>query len=328
MFIKKICSLCLYFIGTLCLLWGTFAVYFCEIPFSFLRVILSISFFIFGFYAIFINKSNNKKIILLSWIVAFGSFYGYWLTIKPSHNKIWRSDMKRMPTAIINNDNITLVNYRNFKYNTSGDFIINYEDRIVQLSHLTSVDFFISYWKMDSVAHTFLSFNFDNGDPVCISIEAKCEENESFNPLPSLFKQYELIYIVGSEDDIVKLRTNYRKEDVYRYRLDISPNTAQALFKVYLDRINELDKIPEFYHLLSNNCTINISKYANRIGRVGGLDIRIIINGFSDRYLYKENYINNLESFAETRRKAYITPLAQKVKHGDNFSQIIRDKVK
>ena len=82
-----------------------------------------------------------------------------------------------------------------------------------QLSHLTSVDFFVSYWKVGPVPDTFLSFVFDNAPPLCISIETRPEVGEGFSPIASLFKQFELIYIVGDERDIVGVRTNFRKED-------------------------------------------------------------------------------------------------------------------
>ena len=136
------------------------------------------------------------------------------------------------------------------------------------------------------VAHTFVSFGFDNAPPVSISIETRPEIGEGFDPLPSLFKQFELIYVVGDERDLVRVRTDYRNEDVFLYRLRTSPEVARRLFLVYLDRINELADRPEFYHLFSNSCTINIVRYANLAGRVGRLDIRHILNGWSDRYLY------------------------------------------
>src|SRR5512136_2718952 len=99
------------------------------------------------------------------------------------------------------------------------------------------------------VGHTFLSFNFDNAPPVSISIETRPEVGEGYSPLASLFKQYELIYVVGDERDIVGVRTNHRGEDVLRYRIATSPENARRLFLVYLERVNELAARPEFYHL-------------------------------------------------------------------------------
>jgi hypothetical protein len=64
--------------------------------------------------------------------------------------------------------------------------------------------------------------------------------------------------------------------DVRRYTsiaLNTSAADARRLLQVYLARINELADRPEFYHLLSNSCTINIVRYANAPGREGRFDI-------------------------------------------------------
>ena len=145
-----------------------------------------------------------------------------------------------------------------------------------QLSHLTALDFYVSYWSEGLVGHTFLSFIFDNAPPLSISIETRPEVGEGFAPIASLFKQFELIYVVGDERDLVGVRANHRDETVYLYRLNASADDARRLLLVYLARINELADRPEFYHLVSNSCTINIVRYANAAGRVGPVSTSVM----------------------------------------------------
>ena len=104
----------------------------------------------------------------------------------------------------------------------------------VQLSHLTGLDFYVSYWSEGPVGHTFLSFIFDNAPPLSISIETRPEVGEGFDPIASLFKQFELIYVVGDERDLVGVRANHRRETVYLYRLNTSADDARRLLMVYL----------------------------------------------------------------------------------------------
>ncbi len=139
-----------------------------------------------------------------------------------------------------------------------------------------------------------------------------------------MFKQYELIYVVGDERDIVGVRTNYRDEDVYLYRIRTSPENARRLFLVYLERINELADRAEWYHLLSNSCTINIVRYANLAGRTGGLDIRHILNGWIDRYFYEAGWIENRLPFDELRAQSQINAAAKAAGSAADFSARIR----
>ena len=216
-----------------------------------------------------------------------------------------------MPRAIIDGDRVRFIGFRNFDYRSREDFTVRYEEREVSLSHLTSVDLYISYWEVGPVGHTLLSFNFDNAPPVCISIETRPEEGEGFAPIESIFKQFELIYVVGDERDLVRSRTNYRDEEVFLYPIKSPPEAARRLFLVYLERINDLADDPEWYHLLKNSCTINIVRYKNASGREGGFDYRHLLNGWIDRYFYDTSMVDTSLPFEELRRRSHINKVVQ-----------------
>ena len=145
-----------------------------------------------------------------------------------------------------------------------------------------------------------------------------------FNPIASLFKQFELIYVVGEERDLVGVRTKYRHETVNLYRLNASADDARRLLLIYLARINELADRPEFYHLLTNSCTINIIRYANAAGREGRFDIRHLLNGLIDSYLYYSGRVDTTLSYEELRQRSLINKAAQAADGAPDFSQRIR----
>ena len=89
------------------------------------------------------------------------------------------------------------------------------------------------------MAHTMVSFEFEGGDTVCFSIETRKEKGEGYSAVKGLFRQFELIYVVADERDVVRLRTNYRRgEDVYLFRLNASPAQARQFFLDYIQRLN------------------------------------------------------------------------------------------
>jgi hypothetical protein len=201
---------------------------------------------------------------------------------------------------------------------------VRYEEREVLLSHLIAVDFYLSYFMEGPVGHTFVSFVFDNAPPLSISIETRPEVGQGFAPIASMFKQFELIYVVGEERDLVGVRAIHRGEPVYLYRLNASADDARRLFLVYLARINELADRPEFYHLLTNSCTINIIRYANAAGRQGRFDIRHLLNGLIDSYLYHSGRIDTTLPFDELRRRSLINEAARAADGAPDFPERIR----
>ena len=301
--------------------WATLAIYYSNLPWAGLRVALAAAFAAYAIWALWISRQRRTAVVFT---VLFLGVVTWWISIPPSHHRPWRPEVAVMPRAFIDGDTVRITGVRNFDYRSRNDFTARYEERTIQLSHLTHLDFFVSYWSEGLVGHTFLSFIFDNAPPLSISIETRPEVGEGFNPVASLFKQFELIYVVGNERDLVKVRTNYRGETVYLYRLNTSPDDARRLLTIYLERINELADRPEFYHLLSNSCTINIIRYANAAGRTGRFDIRHLLNGMIDSYLYYSGRVDTTLPFDELRRRSLINEVAQAAGDAPDFSDRIR----
>jgi hypothetical protein len=310
-----------FLVRVLLVTWASLAIYFSNLPWPGARLAFAVAFAGFAIWALWLSRRPRMRIVLGA---LFLGVVAWWIAIPPSHDRPWRPEAAVMPRAFIDGERVRFTGVRNFDYRSRNDFTVHYEEREVQLSQLTGLDFYVSYWSEGLVGHTFLSFTFANAPPLSISIEARPEEGEGFDPLGSLFKQFELIYVVGDERDLVRVRTNHRRETVYLYRLNTSANDARRLLLIYLDRINELADRPEWYHLLSNNCTLNIIRYANAVGRKGRFDIRHLLNGLIDSYLYHSGRVDTTLPFDELRRRSLINDVAQAADAAPDFSQRIR----
>jgi hypothetical protein len=306
----------------LLLAWSVLAIWFSNLPWPGARLALAAGFAALGVWALWLARSRRS---LLIFAAAFAVVAVWWSSIRPSHDRVWRADVAVMPRAFVDGDRVRITNVRDFEYRSVQDFTPRYREREVSLSQLTGVDFYISYWMPGPIGHTFLSFDFADADPVSISIEARPESDEGYAPVSSMFKQFELIYVVADERDVVGVRTNHRGEDVHLYRIRASPERARRLFLVYLERINELADRPEFYHLLSNNCTLNIVRYANVAGGTPrSFDIRHYLNGLIDGYLYATGRLDTSLPLDELRRRSRINEEAQAAGDSEEFPRLIR----
>src|SRR5215813_7934764 len=303
--------------------WTALAIYFSNLPWPELRLGLAVAFAAFAIWAFWLSRQRRMRVAAFALVLGV---VAWWFTITPSHDRNWRPEVAVMPRAYIDGNLVRLTGVRNFDYRSRNDFTVHYEEREINLSHLVGLDFYVSYWSEGPVAHTFVSFLFDNASPLSISIETRPEVGRGFEPVASMFKQFALIYVVGEERDLVGVRAIHRREAVYLYHLNTRPDDARRLLMIYLARINELADRPEFYNLLTNSCTINIIRYANAAGRKGRFDIRHLLNGLIDSYLYHSGRVDTDLSFEELRRRSLINAAAKAADSAPepDFSQRIR----
>src|SRR5262245_31971441 len=188
--------------------WTTLAIYFSNLPWPALRVGLAVAVAAFAIWAF--RLSHQRRMPAVAFALVLGVI-AWWLTITPSHDRNWRPEVAVMPRAFIEGDRVRLTGVRNFDFRSRNDFTVHYEEREFDLSHVIGLDFYVSYWSegmvarwskgLSLIAHTFVSFVFDNASPLSISIEVRPEVGRGFEPIPSMFKQFELIYVVGEERD-------------------------------------------------------------------------------------------------------------------------------
>lgn len=248
----------------------------------------------------------------------------WWTSIPPSNTRDWTPDVAHTARATFDGGRVMIENVRNFKYRSESDFDQRWETRTYDLDRIRGLDLFLSYWGPTQIAHTIVSWEFDDGQHLAISIETRKEKGESYSALRGFFRRYELYYVVADERDLVGLRTNYRGEQVYLYRLHVRASDARALLVDYLDEINRLNDHPQWYNALTQNCTITIRSHAQNVGASGSLDWRLLANGHVDQLLYERNQIDTDISFDDLRSRSNITERAKAAGGFPDFSARIR----
>ena len=249
----------------------------------------------------------------------------WWLSIRPSNDRDWQPDVARTPTAERLGSVVTVRGVRDFDYRTETDFTERWQERRYDLDRVVGLDLFVSYWGPTLYAHTILSWDFDDSPPLAASIETRKEKGESYSAVLGFFRQYELVYVLADERDVVRLRTNYRGERVFLYRLATSRAGARALLEQYLDEANTLAREPAWYNAFTDNCTTAIWRNVRALSPDNPFDWRLLANGHLDRMLYDRGRVDTSLPFAELRQRSDITDRAKACGSRDDFSRCIRE---
>ncbi len=266
-----------------------------------------------------------RRRALLATTAAIAAVVGWWLAIPARNDRDWMGDVERPAIATIDGSQVTIENVRNFEFRSDTDFTEQWETRHYDLDDRRGIDLALIFWGPTLIAHTIVSWEFENGPPLAISIETRKEQGEEYSAVRGFFRQYELYYVVADERDVLRVRTNVRGEQVFLYRIQMPLPNARALLLDYLREVNEIAEHPRWYNAFSHNCTTSIRNHMHQIGAGGAWDWRILANGRLDELLYERGTIDTTLPFAEMRARSDVTDNARAAGADPAFSRRIRE---
>ena len=308
-------------------LWGVLALHFSDVSPGWLRDGLA---GVYGLVALgalaAVVAGRRRGAALAAFAVALLGVAFYWGTLEPSNDRDWAPEVARLPHATVAGDLVTLHDIRSFEYRTETDFVPAYYDRTFDLRRLDAMDLVASYWMGPAIAHVFVTFGFGD-EHVAVSIEARKERTEGYSSMQGFFKRYELIYVVGDERDLIRVRTNYRQdppEDVYLYRTRAPAENARRLFLEYVRAINALHDRPQFYDTLTTNCTTTILLHTRVNPGHLPLSWKVLLSGHAAHYAYEQGRLDASLPFEELQRRSRINDAARAADRSPDFSRRIR----
>ncbi|HSB53718.1 MAG TPA: DUF4105 domain-containing protein [Gemmatimonadales bacterium] len=268
---------------------------------------------------------RKPVLLLLGALAAVGLVS--WSLFTPSHDRHWSTDQSVLPTVEFHGDSALIHGVRNFRWTSATAFEPAWEDRSYRLDQVATAWYvlvpFSKAWR--GPAHAFVSFGFDDGRYLAVSVEARREVGETYGALKGLFRRFELIYVVGDERDLIGRRSVYDGTDVYLYPVKADRAGARAMLTGMLERVNQLHDRPEFYNTITNNCTLNLVHHVNQIvpGRIPS-SWRIILPGYSDAVAQALGLIDSAGTLAEIRQRFRINDRARTALDSADFSRLIR----
>lgn len=272
-----------------------------------------------------------RKTFIYFFILILFIWFAWWSSKTPSLNREWAETEKILPTISFSGSDISIKNVRNFKHISSTESIPGYYDEVYDLEKIESVYYIIEpFSEYDWPAHTMLSFGFSDWKYVTVSAEIRKEKWEWFDPILWLMNQFEMVYIIWDENDLIKLRANIRKDVVRLYPMNVWKEEIKSLFSSMMYRADKLSKEPEFYNTFWNTCTTSILNHVNNLknDKISWFDLRILLPSNSDKIAF-DLWLIDTNFILEHAREYYtINSLSELYWFDENYSKYIRKEIK
>ena len=247
---------------------------------------------------------------------------------KPSLTREWSPDQKIMPAVdFLGDTKIKITNIRDIHYRTTRDYDLKYYDKEFDIEEVDSAWLAISPFGGPGAAHAFLSFGLTDGSYITLSVEIRRKKGQRFSAVKAFVRQFEIMYVIASETDVIRVRTNCAKYTVRLFPVQAEKTLIRTVFLDMLKRADKLGKEPEFYNTLWNNCTTNIIKHTRRFSKkpIPFWNFRYLFPETLDTIAYRLNIIDTHLSFEDAREHFDITEIAQGSDDIENFSNVIRE---
>jgi hypothetical protein len=264
---------------------------------------------------------------LAAFALAHGMLLVWWKSLHPSNDRDWGDDVAQTVGGTIDGNIVTLDKVRDFLWRSNTDFTARWITRSYDLARLESIDMIVSYWALPSIAHMLISFGFGGNDYVVFSVEIRREKDQTFSEIGGFFKEFELVVIAAEERDIVRLRTNVRREDTYLFRLNFEPEVIRALFLSYVAEANALVREPRFYHTITDNCTTVLYRMLRRIVRRLPFSYRVLLSGYMPEYFYGIGRLDPRYPLEKLRALGYISERGRLADESPTYSADVRDRI-
>jgi hypothetical protein len=275
-------------------------------------------------------------LVFVGALVTFIFFYMLLLELftEPRNDREWREDLSVLPAADVMGEQVRIHNVRNFWWHSPDEYEPAYYDADYDLSELNTMYFAVTpFSSFSGAAHTFLTFQFDTPPSdeslgprfLSVSVEARKEVGENYTPIAGLFNQYELMYVLADERDMVTLRTHVYGDDVYLYPVAMPVEEVRKTFLSIMEEVNHLYDEPAFYHTFAKNCTTELVRHVNRASP--GLipfSVRYVLPGYADTLVYDLGLMDTDLSFTAAEEVFKVTDLSGPCLESADYSLCIR----
>ena len=242
----------------------------------------------------------------------------------PRDDRAWIPDQARVVTAQFSGDLVHLGNVRDADPRTRAPAYI---EGTYDLAGLDSVWLVVAPFseKWRGPAHTFVTFGFTDGRYLAISVEARREVGEEYGVVQGALDRFEVLYVVGTERDLIGRRIFDAEGPTYLYPIRATPAAIRTLFSDMLARAASLKTRPEYYNTFTNNCTSNLIHHVQPLvtKRIPASFVAVM-PGYADGVAKRLDLIADDADIATARARYRIDGRGRPALDSTDFSTVIR----
>ncbi len=259
--------------------------------------------------------------IVLSLVVVWGLY-----RIPPRSDRDWAADHAHAPSAVFDGDRVTVSQFRSFRYPGAAGVEPRWVTQSFDLFQLEGCDFIVVPFAANPrLAHTMVSFRFAEGPNLALSVEARREKDEAYSVLRGVLHQFEIVYVVGDEEDLLGVRLERLRDTLYIHPVEVEPAACRQFLTDLLRAASEVAAKPRWYNTLRSNCTTHLVDSLERTrGAAVPWDARMLLPGGSAELVYDLGLLDSSTALETLKQRARKAPGGTPRRADESFSAWIR----
>lgn len=253
------------------------------------------------------------KWLVIALVVVPAALWVNWQIAVPSHERNWRADHSRLPQVAEMDGVWTVENLRNWDYTEGGEIgEQRWETARIVPAQLVQAYFIVEPFASNAaVAHTMLSFRFEDGSAYVASVEARREEGETYSaPKAAVWPIFENMVVWTTERDMFGNSEFWADDRLYLHALTIPLEHQRAVLEAMLHKTADIQSEPEWYNTLFSNCTSTLARAVNEVAPDSvPLTKAWVLTGFADDFLMEQGLIGDA---GIANQDAFISPLIRR----------------
>src|SRR5262249_16346532 len=165
--------------------WWSLALYFAAPGPDWLQITLACVFLVGT--VIILVWLRPFRLSLVIWAVALGAILFWWSTLQPTNDADWQPDVAPLPPPHVPPDRCTIPTPPHAHHRQEQDYTVASGDPTSAPARLRGLDLFMIYGGPPLTPHPIMSWQFDMGPPLAISIETRKKVGQEYSAIEGFF---------------------------------------------------------------------------------------------------------------------------------------------